>query len=204
MATFGYAGIRVPEGADAPAGPGALAELALDVDPHLVQHVTDAADRDAQYAAAPLHTLVSAEDGSLWIKTSAETNTWATISEPLSAWRPISLKSGFETLGTVGVRRTDGVRVHLKGRLQHTDGTFINDPNCSNVGSVPPDCIPVDLGTWVGGCSLGGDTINAAGRFEVLGSNTSSAYGVAGDILWWYQGPGGTAWVDLAGSYWMD
>lgn len=206
MATVGLAGLPIPAGGDAPAGPGALAALALAIDPHLMQHVTDKAERDSLFATAPLHTVVTAEDGSLWVKTSATTSTWAIVYEPLPAWRPITLRTGM-VQGDValGVRRRQGTRVSLKGRVNKADGTNLNDPNAAlNLGAVPSDCIPSGLRTLPGTCSLGGATVDAAGRIEIVGLNTSSAYGVAGDVLWWYQGTDGTPWVDISGDYWMD
>jgi hypothetical protein len=51
---------------------------------------------------------------------------------------------------------------------------------------------------------MAGTTTDATGRLEILDANTSSAYGDAGDLLWWYQGTDGTTWVDISGDYWMD
>ncbi|MCX4450723.1 hypothetical protein [Streptomyces sp. NBC_01789] len=205
MATVGRAGLPIPNGGDAPVGPGALAALAEAIDPHLMQHVTDKAQRDSLFGDAPLHTAVTAEDGSLWVKTSASTSTWATIYEPLPSWRPITLKSGMvEGDVQLGVRRRQGVRVSLKGRIAKADGTNINEAFAANLGAVPSDCIPSGLRGFPALCSLGGATIQAVGRLEVIGSNTSSAYGVAGDLIWWFQDPAGTAWVDITGDYWMD
>ncbi|MFE7624618.1 hypothetical protein [Streptomyces sp. NPDC057509] len=204
MATVGLAGLPVPGGGDAPVGPGALADLALAIDPHLTLHVADKAERDSLYGDAPLHTAVSAEDGSLWLKTSASTSTWATIYEPLPAWRPLTLATGM-TVGDIalGVRR-EGQRVSLKGRIAKTDGTVINEAFAANLGSVASDCIPSGLRAYPATCSLGGPTIQAVGRLEVIGANTSSAYGGPGDLIWWFQDPAGTAWVDVTGDYWMD
>lgn len=205
MATVGLAGLPIPGGGDAPAGPGVLAALALAIDPHLILAVADKAERDSLYGTAPLHTVVTAEDGSLWVKTSATTSTWAAVYEPLPTWRPITLKSGMvEGDVALGVRRRQGTRVSLKGRVNKADGTNLLDAFALNLGAVPSDCIPSGLRTYAGSCSLGGPTVDAAGRIEIIGLNTSSAYGVAGDILWWYQGDTGTPWVDISGDYWMD
>lgn len=204
MATVGFADLPVPGGGDAPAGPGEFAALALAVDRGLIQHVADKAERDSVYAEAPLHTAVSAEDGSLWIKTAAATSTWATVYEPVPAWRPFNLAAGMVT-GNVqlGVRRM-GALVHIKGQIAKEDGKPLNAAYAVNLGTVPSDCVPTGLRTYPASCSLGGDTIQAVGRIDVLGSNTSSSYGTAGDLLWWLQDPAGTQYVDVTGLYWMD
>ncbi|MGW4300436.1 hypothetical protein ACWEHT_11725 [Streptomyces sp. NPDC004646] len=206
MATIGYAGLPIPAGGDSPTVPADVADLAEALDPHLVQHAANQADRDATYATAPAMTLVIAADGTTWIKTSSSSNTWATVHEPLQTWQDqITLNTGLDE-GSVdlGIRLTQGTRVSLKGRIQRTDGQNIQDANAVNLGSVPTALIPVALRTWGGTCSMAGDTTDASGRLEVLGANTSSAYGDPGDILWWYQGTGGTPWVDISGGYWMD
>lgn len=201
---IGRAKLPVPGGGQGPTVPGDLAAFALVVDAHLMQHAVDQADRNTRYADAPLHTVVSGEDGSLWVKTSATLNSWATAYEPIPDWRPLSLKAGFALSGEtpIGIRRI-GTRVYLQGRVLKVDGTNL-DGEAINVGSVPADCIPKNLRTWVGGCSMAGATTDGAGRWELLGTDSSSGVGVAGDLLWWYQGTGGTPWVDLAGSYWTD
>ncbi|MFF9894982.1 hypothetical protein [Streptomyces longispororuber] len=203
MATIGYADLPVPSGGDGPDVVAALAALAEAVDPHLVQHVADLAERNSTMADAPVHTVVTAADGTAWIKTASG---WVTLSEPLQAWQStITLKSGFEEGVTdLGLRRKDGVHVYIRGRIQRTDGQLIYDPNAVNLGSVPSSLIPAELVTWTGTCSMSGATTDASGRLEILGQGTSNAYGVAGDILWWYQGTDGTAWVDITGDYWLD
>ncbi|MEW1867052.1 hypothetical protein AB0420_02440 [Streptomyces caelestis] len=204
MATIGYAELPVPGGGDAPVGPAALAALAEAVDPHLPQHVADRAERDEQYAAAPLHTLVSAEDGSLWIKTSDDANTWATIHEPLQAWRPITLASGYTAGEFRPEARREGNRVHLRGRIQRTDGANV-PPAGVKVGDVPSDCRPATYGMWGGGASLTGDPITGVGRVEVLGTASSTSLGGAGSIVWFSQdGTTGVPWIDISGSYWTD
>ncbi|QCX81040.1 hypothetical protein C9F11_37285 [Streptomyces sp. YIM 121038] len=204
--TIGFAELPVPVGGDSPTIPADIAELASVLDPHLVQHAVDQADRDATYAAAPVQTLVIAQNGTTWIKTSSVANTWVTIWEPMQTWQStLTLKAGFEE-GAVdlGIRRLEGGHVYLKGRVQRIDGNNIEDANAVNLGSVPSSLVPEALGTWAGTCSMAGTTTLAAGRMEVLGDNTSSAYGDPGDLLWWYQGPGGTGWVDISGDYWLD
>ncbi|MCX4661508.1 hypothetical protein [Streptomyces uncialis] len=201
---LGYALLPVPGGGQAPAVPGDLAALALALDPHLVQHCVDQADRDARYSTAPLHTVVTAETGALWIKTSAVTSTWATVWEPTPAWRPVVPAAGISQSGEtpMSVRRI-GNHIYLQGRCDRADGLNITGEPV-NVGRVPADCVPVDLRTYSAACSLGGTTIQAAGRMEVLGTTSSSPSGTAGDLLWWYQGEGGAPWVDVSGNYWKS
>ncbi|MBP5922190.1 hypothetical protein F3K32_18220 [Streptomyces sp. LBUM 1483] len=207
MPTIGYAQLPVPAGGDGPQVVSAVADLATALDPHLVQHAEDQADRDARFSTAPVHTLVIAEDGTAWMKLDSGTNTWTTIHSPLQAWQStLTLKSGFEeSTVPLGVRVKDDTHVYLKGRIERTDGNKILDANAVNLGAVPSGLIPpTELRTWAGTCSMAGTTTLAAGRLEVLNTGTASAYGVAGDILWWYQGPDGTDWVDISGDYWMD
>ncbi|AZM53342.1 hypothetical protein DMA15_12735 [Streptomyces sp. WAC 01529] len=207
MATVGRAKLRIPSGADAPVGPGALYELGEDVDPHLIQHVADQAERDATFADAPLHTFVSAEDGSLWVKTSATANTWATIYEPLPAWRPLELLGGYqEDTYTPQVRRI-GKQVWLRGRIARTDGTVI--PNGGiGIAKVPADCIPQEeIGAYAGTSSLAGDVVIGTGKVEILDVGTASSLGNPGTVLWWSQDgatAAGTPWVNVSGSYWID
>jgi hypothetical protein len=207
MATVGRAQLPVPAGGDAPVGPGALAELGLAIDPHLVQHVADQAERDAQYDDAPLHTAVSAEDGSLWLKTSASANVWATVYEPVPEWRPIELLAGYtEDTYTPQVRRV-GNRVYVRGRVAKTDGTVIAN-NGIGIAKVPDDCIPQEqIGAWAGTSSLVGDVLIGTGKMECLDVGTSSSLGPPGTLLWWSQdGPTalGTPWVNISGDYWID
>lgn len=207
MATVGYAKIRIPGGGDAPVGPGALMEMGTDIDPHLLQHVVDQAERDATYADAPLHTAVTAEDGSLWLKTSATTNTWATLYEPDPPWRPIDLVTGYQA-GTYRpeVRRI-GNRVWLRGRIERTNGTVIPNDGVG-IAKVPDDCIPQEqIGAYAATSSLSDDVVIGTGKLEVLDTGTASSLGAPGTVLWWSQdGPtaAGTPWVNISGSYWID
>jgi hypothetical protein len=206
LATIGFAGLPIPGGGDGPDGPAAIAELATALDPHLVQHATTQADRDSRFSTAPVQTLVIAENGTAWLKLSSSSNTWATLYEPLQNWQStITLASGMEE-GSValGARVTDGTHVYLKGRIQRTDGELIFNANAVNLGSVDSSLIPSELRTISASCSMAGTTTDATGRLEILDANTSSAYGDAGDLLWWYQGTDGTTWVDISGDYWMD
>lgn len=204
MATIGRAQLPIPGGGDAPVGPGALAELALAIDPHLVQHVADKAERDAEYDDAPLHTIVSAANGSLWLKTSASTNTWAVIYEPVAAWRPITLASGFTAGQTTPEIRIDRDRAYLRGRIEKTDGTVIPIGG-TKLATVPSDCIPEQLSSWAGGQSITGDPMTAVGRLEVFSPDQdSNAFGGRGSLIWYSQDGTGTPWVDLSGSYWLD
>ncbi|MBL3670817.1 hypothetical protein JL475_33640 [Streptomyces sp. M2CJ-2] len=204
MATLGYASLPVPGGGQSPTVPADMAALAEAIDRHLVHYVANKAERDSRFASAPVHTIVSAADGTVWKKTAAG-NTWATWWEPAPGWdRTVTLKPAFQAGDvSLGLMLLDGGRrVELKGRVERVDSTNITDPNAVNLGSVPADCIPPSLRTWAGTCSMAGETTDGAGRLEILGTNTSSGYGVAGDILWWYQGTGGTPWVDISGYYW--
>jgi hypothetical protein len=204
VADIGYAKLPVPGGGQSPTMSGDMAALASAIDPHLVQFVADAAERDSLYADAPVHTIVSAADGTVWKKTSTSSNSWVTWWEPTPAWVPITLAAGIGQSGDVvpSVCR-EGNQVFLLGAVNRNDGTTFN-AEAVKLGTVPSDCIPPQLRRYVGGCSMAGDTTDAAGRIEILGTSSSSAYGTAGDILWWYQGTGGTSWVDLTGSYRKD
>lgn len=207
MATVGYAQLPIPGGGDAPVGPGALMELAAGIDPHLVQHVADQAERDALYAAAPLHTMVSAENGSLWLKTSATANTWAPIYEPVPAWRPVEMLTGYQADSYTPQVRRVGSHVWLRGRIARTDGTVIPN-NGLGIAKVPADCVPQQqIGAYAATSSLQGDVVIGVGKLEVLDVGTASSLGDPGTILWWSQdGPTatGTPWVNISGDYWID
>jgi hypothetical protein len=204
MATVGRAQLPIPGGGDAPVGPGALAALGLAIDPHLVQHVADKAERDAEYDDAPLHMLVSAENGSLWMKTSASSNTWAVIWEPLAAWRPVTLAAGFTAGQTTPQLRIDRGQVHLRGRIEKTDGTLITTGG-TKLATVPADCIPGRLESWPGGQSISGDPVTAVGRMEAFSHDQdANALGGAGSLIWYSQDGTGTTWVDISGSYWLE
>ncbi|SFK72803.1 hypothetical protein [Streptomyces pini] len=204
MAEIGYAQLPVPAGGDAPVGPAAFAALASGIDPHLIQHVADQAQRDADFGDAPLHTAVSAEDGSLWLKTSATSNTWATVYEPDPAWRPLSLVAGLSS-GTVppGIRRI-GNRVHVRGAVEKTDGALIVGSPAIKLGDVPEDCRPRYTGRGAGGQTISGDPIVGVGRIEVLGEGWEVNDGTWGSIMWYSQDGSGSSWVGLDFSYWID
>ncbi|MFE7047124.1 hypothetical protein ACFVAM_01950 [Streptomyces californicus] len=203
MATIGYANLPVPGGGDAPTWPAALADLATAIDPHLWQQVTNKAQRDSLYAGAPVGTAVTAANGSLWIKTVAGSNTWATIWEPLESWRAITPASGYQAADYAPVCRIDRGQVHLRGRLQRVDGTVFPLSGVK-IASVPADCKPTAYGNWAGGSSIAGDPSIGVGRLEVLGPSSSTSLGVAGDIIWYSQDGSGVPWVDLSGYYWLD
>jgi hypothetical protein len=208
LATIGYADLPVPGGGDGPAVPGSIAALAEALDPHLVQHVTNAADRTTTLADAPQHTLAIANDGTTWVKTDSGSDTWATLWTPVPAWQDVTPASGYEG-GSYApqARMLPTGQVFLRGRLQKVDGTVVPD-NGIKIGSVPTAMIPqVQVGSFAGQDSLQDDVQIGVGKVEVLEATTSSSLGVPGDIIWWSQdGPtaGGTPWVNISGSYWID
>ncbi|MDT0381440.1 hypothetical protein RM572_22020 [Streptomyces sp. DSM 42041] len=205
MATVGYANLPVPGGGDAPTGPAAVAALAQALDPHLVQHAVDIADRDATFASAPLHTLVTAEDGSAWLKTSAAANVWATVYEPDPEWRPLALATGHQTSSFRPEVRRIGSQVWIRGQVERTDSAVIPNTGVA-LGTVPNDCVPQDQpGQMAVVCSMAGDPTVPAGRIEVLDANTSSSVGGPGTVVWWSQQGEGVSWVNLGGgTYWID
>lgn len=203
MATVGLAQIRVPAGGNSPTIPGDIANAATDIDPHLILHVVDKAERDELYSAAPLHTAVSAENGSLWLKTSA-LNTWAVIYEPLEAWRPLSLASGFTAGQTDPEIRIDRGQAHLRGRIERTDGVPIAISGVK-LATVPTDCIPAQISSFAGGASLTGDPMTGVGRVEIFSPDQDgNALGARGSVVWYSQDGTGVPWVDISGSYWLD
>ncbi|MFJ2113129.1 MULTISPECIES: hypothetical protein [unclassified Streptomyces] len=203
MATIGYADLPVPGGGDGPLGPAAFAMLAMAVDPHLVQTVANRAERDTLYSGAPIHTIVTATDGTVWKKTSSSSNTWVTWWEPTPAWRAVTPATGYQAGEFAPLARTVGGQVHLQGRLQRIDGGVFPVSGIK-IGSVPADCRPAKYGSWAGGAGLTGDPVNGVGRLEVLGNASSTSAGVVGDIIWYSQDGTGVPWVDLSGSYWLD
>lgn len=200
MATTGYADLPIPGGGDAPDGPAALMALAQAVDPHLVHHVADQAERDADFATAPVHTMVAAQDGSLWLKLSATANSWATVSEPTPAWRPITLAAGMTT-SNAAVRRI-GKRVYVRGTVERTDGAVIT--STTKLGDVPEDCWPQYTSRGAGGSTITGDPVVGVGRIEVLGSGSNVNGATQGALMWYSQDGGGTPWVGIDFSYWTD
>ncbi|MGW2708082.1 hypothetical protein ACWC4J_03665 [Streptomyces sp. NPDC001356] len=197
---IGYAKLPIPGGGQAPTTPGDLAAFAQAVDPHLVHHVADEAERDSLLDDAPVHTIASAANGTLWKKTSSTETPWVTLWEPLPAWRPVSLAAGVGQSGDVTPSiRVVGGRVYLQGAVSKADGTVFSGDSIK-VGSVPTDCVPEQVRRYVAACSMAGDTTDGACRIEVTGKTNASP----GDILVWYQATGGTPWVDLSGGYWMD
>lgn len=206
MATIGYAGLPVPGGGDAPATPGALAALATALDPHLVQHVTDLADRTATLSGAPVGTIAVAADGTTWAKTDASTDTWATLWEPEPAWRTLPLASGYSAGQTTPQIKRRGVQVFTRGRIARTDGTNIVGTNGVQLASVPDDCKPAQLATSGAYFSLTGDPVVGAGRAEVWSDNETTPAA----LVFYSQdgaqdgGTVGTPWVDISGSYFLD
>lgn len=210
MATIGYAGLPIPGGGDSPTTPGHLADLAEAIDPHLWQHVTNLADRDSRLSAAPLQTVAVAPDGTTWIKTSGTTNTWATIWEPYAAWTAITMASGFEAGQTDPEYRIDRGKVHLRGRIQRTDGQLIAAAGVK-LASVPTAAIPAQISSFAGGASLTGDAMTGVGRVEIFSPDQDgNALGARGSLIWYSQdgiqdsGTPGVMWVDISGYYWLD
>lgn len=204
MATIGYANLPVPGGGDGPTVPGHLADLAETIDPHLRHNAEDLAERTTLYADAPAMTLVTAADGTMWLKISSVSDTWVTIWEPLMDWQPVTLASGFEAGQTDPEVRIDRGRVYLRGRIQRTDTTDIATGGVK-LGTVPTDCIPDRLASWAGGASLGGDPITGVGRCEVFSPDQNgNALGNEGSLIWYSQDATGVDWVDISGSYWLD
>lgn len=216
MATIGNAALPIPGGGDSPTTPAHLAELAEAIDPHLWQHVTNLADRDARLSEAPARTVALAPDGTTWVKVSDTTNTWVTHWEPLQDWVPITLAAGFEEGQTTPECRIDRGKVHLRGRIQRTDGQLIADSGVK-LGSVPTACIPKQIASWDGGASLTGDAMTGVGRCEVFSPDQdANTFGGRGSLIWYSQdgsqasaskpggGTPGVMWVDISGYYWLD
>lgn len=193
MATIGRANLPIPDGADAPVGPGAFADLAAALDPRVIHHVTNQAQRDTDFADAPQRTVVVAANGTTWVKTSGTANTWATLYEPVPAWKTLTLWAGLMTYGgyTPQYRVYQG-RVWMRGRVQRADGNqWVGDG--PTIAATPPEAVPARLGVWAGTHSLTGDPAIGTCRIE---SGTS--------IVWYSQDGSGAYWVDISGSYWLD
>lgn len=210
MATIGYAELPVPGGGDSPTTPGHLAELAEAIDPHLWQHVVNEADRNTRLAGAPVQTVAVAPNGTAWIKTATATNTWITLWEPLSAWQPITLASGYIAGETVPQVRIDRGRVWTRGRIARADGTLLPAAGVK-LGTVPNAAIPAQLGAWAGAASLTGDAMTGVGRVEVFSADQDgNINGNRGSIVWYSQdgmqdnGVTGVYWADISGFYWLD
>ncbi|MDX2863502.1 hypothetical protein PV338_46075, partial [Streptomyces scabiei] len=112
MANLGYAELPVPAGGQSPTVPAHLAALAEAIDPHLRQTATDLADRTTKYATAPAHTLVTADDGTMWLKISSVADTWVTIWEPPPLWDlTLTLSAGLQEGDVeIGLMKVDGGR----------------------------------------------------------------------------------------------
>jgi len=208
---LGYAQIEVPDGLDGPALPAAIATMVEDMDPHLVQHVADTAERDDRLAGAPVPTVaISTGDGTTWIKVAAP-NTWATLWEPVPDWQPLTLVTGFSAGQTTPQIRVEANgRAHIRGRIVRTDASDINTFSGVKLADVPPGAIPATLAFNAGGSSLAGDPVNAVVRVEVHGATTSNSLGGPGSIVAYSQDgqgdtvTGGLDWIDISGSYWLD
>jgi hypothetical protein len=206
LATIGYAHLPVPAGGDAPGGPPALAALATALDPHLVQHVDDLADRTATLSGAARGAVAVAADGTTWVKTAADSDTWATLWEPLPAWRPLSPAAGFQA-GTMQPQvRVYGGKVYTRGRIIKIDGTAIDGTNGLTLATVPDDCVPENPATGSAYYSLTGDPLIGAGRYEVRPQGDPNV----GQLVFYSQdgaqdgGDVGTPWVDISSDYWLD
>lgn len=208
MATIGYAGWPIPGAGDSPTGPGELAAIATAIDPHLVQHVADEADRTATLSGAAVWTVAIAADGTTWVKTDADTDTWATTWAPLPAWRTLTLAAGMEAGQTTPQVMLIGQQVFLRGRVQKIDSSSLGLAGVL-VATVPDDCIPAQLGSYPGGQSLSGDPVVGAGRVDILSPDEDgSSLGGRGSVIWYTQdtgtGTNGPTWVDLSGDYWKN
>lgn len=199
MATIGYAGLPVPAGSNAPDISAILATYTEALDPHLLQLVADEAERDVNLTDAPAGTVaVSTTDGSVWAKTAAG---WVTWWEPVEAWRPISLNSGFSEFITTPQVRRIGSQVFMRGRIQN-EGT-VTVPVGVAMGVVPTDCIPSQLTSLPVAASYVGDPSTGVGRLDIYSPEEVSQ--PEGSITWNSQdGDGAVTWVELTGSYWID
>lgn len=210
MATIGYANLPIPGGGDGPTTPGHLADLAEAIDPHLVQHATDEADRNTRYSTAPAQIVVVALDGTTWVKVSSDTNTWVTVWEPLADWQPLTLASGYEAGQTSPEGRIDRGMVHLRGRIERTDSGLIAAAGVK-LATVPDAFIPAQISSFAGGASLNLDAMTGVGRVEVFSPDQdANSFGGRGSLIWYSQdgsqdgGTAGVSWVDISGSYWLD
>lgn len=207
MPTIGYEDLPVPAGGDGPDVPAAIAALATAIDPRLVHDVTDLADRNSRFSAAPQHTVCVAGDGTMWAKTDGGSNTWATLWEPVPSWQAVTPLSGYEESIYPLQARLVGGQVFLRGRIQRTDGNVIPNDGVA-IATVPSSCIPQEqIGAYAATSSLAGDVVIGVGKLEILDVNTASGLGGPGTILWWSQDAptaDGTPWVNISGSYWTD
>ncbi|MGW0865735.1 hypothetical protein [Streptomyces sp. NPDC002611] len=210
MATIGYAGLPIPGGGDSPTTPGHLAELAEAIDPHLWQHVTNLADRNARLSEAPVQTVALAPDGTTWVKVSSTTNTWVTHWEPLQAWQPLTLAAGFEAGQTLPEGRLYNGQAHLRGTIQRTDGQLIS-ANGVKLATVPTALIPQQIARYAAPASMTGDAMVGTCRAEVFSPDQdANALGGRGSVVAWSQdgqqdaGTPGLMWVDISGYYWLD
>jgi hypothetical protein len=209
VATIGYAELPIPGGGDGPTVPGHLAELAEAIDPHLWQHVTDLADRNTRFSAAPVWTVAVAANGTTWVKTSTS-NVWATLWEPLQEWQPLTLATGYESGQTVAEGRIYNGQVHLRGTIQRTDGQLIS-ANGVKLATVPTSMIPEQIARYAAPSSMTGDAMVGACRLEVYSPDQdANALGGRGSVIGWSQdgqqdgGTAGLMWIDISGYYWLD
>jgi hypothetical protein len=209
VATIGYAELPIPGGGDGPTVPGHLAELAEAIDPHLWQHVTDLADRNTRFSAAPVWTVAVAANGTTWVKTSTS-NVWATLWEPLQDWQALTLATGYEAGQTLPEGRICNGQVHLRGTIQRIDGQLISS-NGTKLATVPTALIPSQIARYAAPSSMTGDAMVGTCRMEVYSPDQDgNAIGSRGSVVVWSQdgqqdsGVAGLAWVDISGSYWLD
>ncbi|AQW55303.1 hypothetical protein ACIQPP_05640 [Streptomyces violaceusniger] len=204
MATIGRANLPVPAGGNSPTVPADIAALAEAVDPHLRHTVTNKAQRDTLFADAPAHTLVTADDGSMWLKVSSTSNTWVSIYEAPEAWRPLPLASGFTAGEQAPEIRRIGTHVWMRGRVQRVDGAVIFNLSATKIAQVPADCVPLALASGAAGQSVVGDPVTGVGRIEVLATGWERPEGGAGSVLWYSQDGTGSTWVGCDLEYWID
>ncbi|MDG9701654.1 hypothetical protein [Streptomyces sp. DH37] len=206
MATIGYADLPVPDGGDAPAGSGQLAALAAAIDPRLLHHVTNEAERDTEFAGAPVSTAVVADNGTLWIKTGVSPDVWTTVWEPYESWQNVTPAAGMTVSSPPAQYRRVGNQVYLRGRIAKTDESNIVGTSGAAICAVPTNLAPVTQATYPCPTSLAGDIASGVGKVEIVGAdNPSSTWGPPGTLVWWNQeSTAGTPWVNISGYYWLD
>ncbi|MFE6494118.1 hypothetical protein [Streptomyces sp. NPDC057748] len=206
MVPFGFAGLPVPAGGDAPAIDAIIAAYSEVLDKHLLQLVTTEADRNAKLNGCPNGTVaVSTTTGTVWARAGG---TWVTWWEPIPAWRTLALSSTYVAQEIIPQIRRVGKKVTIRGRVARADGGLIDARNGVKVADVPTDCRPAVLSTGAGGQSLAGDPMIGLCRVEVFGADTSTSLGGVGTVALYTQDGlttgAGTSWLGLDIEYWTD